>query len=94
PNGKNYTPRRLTARTVNIPARSFEDDFKESGKIVLEIEVDENGRLTSANYQPRGSSISNRSQIEIARRRARELSYPKYPGGFKQNLEFAFEVKN
>jgi outer membrane biosynthesis protein TonB len=94
PNGKNYTPRRLAVRTVSIPTRSFEDDFKESGKIVLEISVDENGRLISANFQPRGSSISNRSQIEIAKRRARELSYPKYPGGFKQNIEFGFEVRN
>lgn len=94
PNGKNYTPRRLGVRTVSIPAKSFEDDFKESGKIVLEIEVDENGRLTAANFQPRGSSISNRSQIDIAKRRARELSYPKYPGGFKQNVEFGFEVRN
>lgn len=94
PNGRDYTPRRLAARTVSIPSRSFEDDFKESGKIVLEISVDENGRLVAANYQPRGSSISNRSQIEIAKRRARELSYPKYPGGFKQNVEFAFEVRN
>lgn len=94
PNGRDYTPRRLGVRTVSIPSKSFEDDFKESGKIVLEIEVDENGRLESATYQPRGSSISNRAQIEIARRRARELSYPKYPGGFKQSIEFAFEVKN
>ena len=30
----------------------------------------------------------------VARRRARDLSYPKYPGCFKQNLEFGFEVKN
>ncbi|HEU4901487.1 MAG TPA: hypothetical protein VFT06_01820 [Flavisolibacter sp.] len=94
PNGRDYTPRRLGVRSVSIPTRSFEDDFKESGKIVLEISVDENGRLLAANFQPRGSSISNRSQIEIAKRRARELSYPKYPGGFKQNVEFAFEVRN
>lgn len=94
PNGRDYTPRRLAVRTVSIPTRSFEDDFKESGKIVLEISVDENGRLIAANFQPRGSSISNRSQIEIAKRRARELSYPKYPGGFKQNIEFGFEVRN
>jgi outer membrane biosynthesis protein TonB len=94
PNGRDYTPRRLAVKTVSIPAKSFEDEFKEGGKIVLEIEVDENGRLESANFQPRGSSISNRSQIDIAKRRARELSYPKYPGGFKQNIEFQFEVKN
>jgi periplasmic protein TonB len=94
PNGRDYTPRRLAIRSVSIPSRSFEDDFKESVKIVLDISVDENGRLIAANFQPRGSSISNRSQIEIAKRRARELSYPKYPGGFKQNVEFAFEVRN
>ena len=94
PNGRDYTPRRLGVRSVSIPSRSFEDDFKESGKIVLEVSVDENGRLLAANFQPRGSSISNRAQIEIAKRRARELSYPKYPGGFKQNVEFAFEVRN
>lgn len=94
PNGRDYTPRRLTARTVSIPARSFEDDFKESGKIVLDIDVDENGRLQSANYQPRGSSISSRGQIEIAKRRARELTYPKYPGGFKQSIVFDFQVQN
>ena len=94
PNGRDYTPRRLAARTVSIPAQSFQDDFKESGKVVLEIEVDENGRLESANYQPRGSSISNRGQIDIAKRRAAQLTYPKHPNGFKQNLEFQFEVKN
>ena len=94
PNGRDYTPRRLGVRSVSIPSRSFEDDFKESGKIILEVTVDDNGRLESATFQPRGSSISNRSQIEIAKRRARELTYPKYPGGFKQNIEFAFEVKN
>lgn len=94
PNGRDYTPRRLSVRTVSIPSRSFQDDFKESGKIVLEITVDEAGRLLSATFQPRGSSISNRGQIEIAKRRAQELSYPKYPGGFKQNIEFGFEVRN
>lgn len=94
PNGKDYTPRRLTARTVSMPAKSFEDDFKESGKIVLDIEVDANGRLLSANFQPRGSTITNRGQIEIAKRRARELSFPKYPEGFKQPLVIDFQVKN
>lgn len=93
PNGRNYTPRTLGTRVVSMPGKSFEDDFSESGKIVLDISVDENGRLLSATYQPRGSSISNRAQIQIAQRRARELSYPKYPGGFKQPHVFVFDVK-
>lgn len=94
PNGKNYSPRQLGAKVVSMPSRTFEDDFKESGKIVLDIHVDENGRLLSASFQPKGSTISNRNQIEIAKRRARELSYPKYPGGFKQPHVFVFDVKN
>lgn len=93
PNGRNYSPRQLGVKVVSMPTKSFEDDFNESGKIVLDITVDENGRLTSATYQPRGSSISNRNQIDIAKRRARELSYPKYPGGFKQPHVFVFDVK-
>jgi periplasmic protein TonB len=97
PTGTSYTgtPRRIgTVRTVSIPTRDFQDDFKESGKVMLDISVDENGRLLAATYQPRGSSISNRSQIAIAQRRAGELKYPQYPGGFKQALQFDFEVKN
>lgn len=97
PTGTSYTgaPRRIgTVRTVSIPTKDFQDDFKESGKVMLDISVDEDGRLLSASYQPRGSSISNRSQIAIAQRRAGELNYPKYPGGFKQTLQFDFQVKN
>lgn len=96
PNGKSYTgnPRNLGIRTVNIPSQSFEDDFNESGKIALDITVDANGRLLSASYQPRGSTLSNRSQIEIAKRRAAQINYPKYDGGFKQTIVMNFQVRS
>src|SRR5215212_5427889 len=47
PNGKVYTgaPRNLGIKTYNIPAQNFEDDFNESGKIALDIVVNENGKL-------------------------------------------------
>ena len=95
PNGTRYsgTPRNLGVRIVSIPSRSFEDDFKESGTVALDIVVNENGKLVSATYQPSGSSITNRSQIEIAKRRAADLSYPKYEGGFKQKITMNFQVK-
>lgn len=93
PNGRDYTPRRLPTKIVNIPSREFQDEFKESGKIVLDLVVDEAGRLISATYQPRGSTISNRQQIQIAQRTARQLEYPKYPGGFKTARVFLFDVK-
>jgi hypothetical protein len=95
PNGTNYTgtPRNLGVRVVNMPSASFEDDFNESGVVALDISVDANGKLISSSYQPRGSTISNRSQIDIAKRRAGQLAYPKYEGGFKQTIKFDFKVK-
>jgi periplasmic protein TonB len=94
PNGRGTgTPRNLGIRTVNIPSQSFEDDFNESGKVVLDIVVNSDGKLISASYQPAGSSITNRNQIEIAKRRAAQIAYPKYEGGFKQRLSINFQVK-
>jgi hypothetical protein len=95
PNGTRYTgtPRNLGVRVVNIPAQNFEDDFNEGGKIALDIVVNENGGLVSASYQARGSSLPRSSkQFSIAQRRAKEIRYPKYDGGFKQTLTFNFDV--
>jgi hypothetical protein len=96
PNGKNYSgsPRNLGVRIVNIPAQNFEDDFNESGKIALDIVVNENGKLVSASYQISGSTLPKSSkQYTIALRRAAEINYPKYDGGFKQRLTLNFNVK-
>jgi hypothetical protein len=84
----------MGVRVVNIPAQNFEDDFNEGGKIALDIVVNDNGRLVSATYQARGSSLPRSSkQASIAMQRAREISYPKYDGGFKQTLNFNFSVR-
>ncbi|GAA4754953.1 hypothetical protein [Flavisolibacter ginsenosidimutans] len=94
PNGKDYTPRHLGVRVVSIPAQSFQDDFNEGGTIVLDIEVNPSGQLTSANYQVSGSSLPRSSkQYNIALTRARQIKYPQYDGGFKQRLSFNFSVK-
>ena len=95
PNGTRYTgtPRRIGAKIYQIPSKSFEDDFKESGTVVLDIVVNASGKLVSATYQPQGSSITNRNQIEIAKRRASELDYPKYDGGFRQKISMNFQVR-
>lgn len=96
PNGTQYsgTPRNLGVRVVQIPAQSFEDDFKESGKITLDIVVDGNGKLISANYSVNGSTLPKSSKnYNIALRRAREIAYPKYEGGFKQKLTMNFDVR-
>jgi periplasmic protein TonB len=93
PNGRGTgTPRNLSARTYNFPSQTFQDDFNESGKVVLDIVVNSDGKLVSASYQPSGSTITNRNQVEIAKRRAGQIAYPKYDGGFKQRITIHFEV--
>jgi len=95
PDGRDYTgtPRQLTARVVSIPAASFEDDFNESGKVALDIQVNENGKLVNASYQPKGSTLPRSSkQTSIALQRAREIRYPQMEGGFKQTITFVFNV--
>ena len=90
PNGTKY----IGVRVVSIPNQSFEDDFKEGGKINLDIVFNGNGKLTSYSYKPAGSSLPKSSkQYSIAIQRAREIAYPKYEGGFKQTLTFNFSVK-
>lgn len=96
PNGRNYsgTPRNLGVRVISMPSQSFEDDFNENGNIVLDVVVDENGKLQSASYQISGSTLPRSSkQYSIALRRAAQVSWPKYDGGFKQRVSFNFKVK-
>lgn len=95
PAGTGYsgTPRNLGVRVVNMPAASFEDDFNENGIVALDITVNENGKLVTSSFQPRGSTLSNRAQVDIAKRRAAQLQYPKYEGGFIQTIKFEFKVK-
>jgi hypothetical protein len=90
PNGRKY----IGIRVVNIPAQNFEDDFNEGGKIALDIAVDGSGKLESASYQAKGSSLPRSSrQYSIALDRAKQIKYPQYDGGFKQTLTFNFTVK-
>ncbi len=95
PNGRNYSgpTRNQGIRVVQIPSASFEDDFNESGKVALDVVVNANGKLLSTALQPRGTTTSNRKMIDIAKRRAYEISYPKYEGGFKQTIVFDFKVR-
>jgi len=95
PNGTAYsgTPRNLgNVRIISIPSRTYEDDFTQSGKVFLDVVVNANGKLVSATYQPRNSTITNRSQIEIAKKRAAEYPWPKMENGFKQTVQFTFKV--
>ncbi len=96
PNGRNYSgqPRVIGgARIYSIPSATYRDDFKESGKIYLDISVNASGKLTAASYHLSGSTLPKSSrQYSIAVDRARQMEWPKYPEGAKMVVGFNFQV--
>lgn len=54
---------------------SFEDDFNENAKVVMQVSVNAAGNVTSASYIARGSTTSNATMIEIARRKAFQVKF-------------------
>ena len=54
---------------------SFEDDFNENAKVVMQVSVNAAGQVTSASYVARGSTTSNASMIDIARRKAFQVKF-------------------
>lgn len=84
PNSKNYEgnggtgksgvsiSRGLSGRSITrFP--SFEDDFNENAKVAVDIHVDASGKVTSAVFQPRGSTTSDPNLKAIAIRKAMQL---------------------
>ena len=81
-------------KVLSIPNQSFEDDFNRDAKVAMDIVVDGNGKVTSATYQPRGSSTSDRKYIDIAKRSAFQLkTFGASEGGQKGTVVFNFKVK-
>ncbi|HEU4469899.1 MAG TPA: hypothetical protein VFR58_02345 [Flavisolibacter sp.] len=94
PNGRNYsgTPRNFGVKIMSIPNQTFEDDFNENAKVAMDIVVGENGKVSSATYQPKGSTTSDRKYIDIARRSAFKLNMGSNSGE-KGTVIFNFKVK-
>lgn len=96
PNGKNYTgtPRNFGVKVLSIPNQTFEDDFNQNAKIAMDIVVNEAGKVTSATYQPKGSTGTATDKMkDIARRRAFELKFPTSEGGQRGTVIFNFKVR-
>ena len=90
PNGRKY----IGTNAYSIRIKDFEGDFDENGKIALAIEVDENGRLISANYQAKGSTLPKSSkQYSLAVNQLNHVRFPKMDGGFKETRVFNFKVQ-
>ena len=95
PNGRNYsgTPRNFGVRVMSIPSQTFEDDFNKDAKVAMDIVVNDDGKVTSATYQPRGSTTSDRKYIDIAKRSAFQLKMGSNDGGQKGTVVFNFKVR-
>ncbi|MEJ7740135.1 MAG: hypothetical protein WKF97_22165 [Chitinophagaceae bacterium] len=105
PNSKNYEgsggrgnspvsiSRGLQGRRITgLP--SFEDEFNENAKVAMDIKVDENGKVVSAVYQPRGSTTSAASLKAIAARKAMQIKFN--PGSEESmgTIVFNFRLQN
>jgi hypothetical protein len=54
---------------------NFTDDFNQNATIVLDLHVDENGNVLSAEYDMRGSTTSDGPLIEIAKRKVKQMKF-------------------
>lgn len=104
PNSNNYTgggkgnsgvsiSRGLQGRKFSkLP--SFTDEFDENAKVAVDIHVDASGNVTSADYQPKGSTTSAANYKDIAIRKAKQIKFN--PGSDESvgTLVFDFRVKN
>ena len=101
PNSNNYAggghgnsgvaiSRGLGGRRIASSPR-FTDDFNENAKVAVDVTVDANGNVTSAQYTPRGSTTSNANYKEIAEHKARQVKFT--PGNDESTGTIVFNFK-
>jgi hypothetical protein len=82
----------LKGRSI-ITFPSFEDDFNENAKIAMNLRVDENGKVLSAEYSTAGSTSSNGKLKDIARKKALQLKFNPGEGESIGTVVFNFRLK-
>ena len=82
----------LTGRKI-LTFPSFEDDFNENAKIAMNLRVDENGKVLSAEYSAAGSTSSSGKLKEIARKKALGLKFNPGDGESLGTVVFNFRLK-
>ncbi len=104
PDSKNYTGggkgnsgitklKGLTGRNI-IRVPSFEDEFNENAKVAVDIVVDAAGNVTSASYQPKGSTTSDASYVAIAIKKAKLVKYNATGDESTGTIQFNFKIKS
>jgi outer membrane biosynthesis protein TonB len=79
-------------KIMRIP--TFEDDFNENAKVAVDIRVDANGNVISAEYQPRGSTTSDPNLKAIAIRKAKQVKFNAGSDESVGTLQFNFKLKS
>ncbi len=105
PDSKNYTgpggrgnsgvsiSRGLQGRKITqLP--SFQDDFNENAKVAVDIRVDASGNVTSALYQPRGSTTADGTMKSIATRKAMQIKFNASGAESQGTIVFNFKLHN
>src|SRR5882757_11566266 len=104
PNSNNYTggghgnsgvsiSRGLSGRHITgLP--SFTDDFNQNAKVAVDIHVDANGSVISADYNPRGSTTSDASMKAIALRKAKQVKFNSGGDESVGTIIFNFKIHN
>ena len=54
---------------------SFQEEFNENAKVIVNITVDKNGKVIAAEINPRGTTTANATIRNIARKKAFELTF-------------------
>ena len=104
PDSKNYTgggkgnsgvsvTRGLQGRNI-VRNPSFEDEFNENAKVAVDIRIDQNGTVLSAEYQPRGSTTSDPGMKAIAIKKARQVKFNAGSSESAGTIVFNFKLKN
>ncbi len=73
---------------------SFTDEFNENAKVAVDIHVDAAGNVTSAEYQPRGSTTSAENLKAIAIQKAHQVKFNSGSDESSGTLIFNFKLKN
>ncbi len=84
---------RVTGRRI-INAPSFTGDFNENAKVAIDVHVDENGNVTSAEYNLRGSTTSASNYVSEAKEKARLIKFNSGSGESVGTIIFNFRVHN
>lgn len=91
-NGVSITKQGFAGRSISkTPA--FDDDFNENATIALDVTINADGNVVTANFRQLGSTSSNPTLRRIALQRVKQVQFDKGNGDGNGVLLFRFRLK-